>query len=119
MTKNVFSTFLGFNHCWDSTHYNEHTRHKVFTLSTTNKIHLKCECSNGLFISGIQQPMLYSFVSDKLPRNEIFCELETTHYKKINISALNTITFYLEDDNNEEINFNGEKLTFTLQMIKI
>ena len=27
--------------------------------------------------------------------------------------------FYLENDNNEEINFNGETLTFTLQMIKI
>ena len=28
-------------------------------------------------------------------------------------------TFYLEDDNNKEVNFNGETLTFTLQMIKI
>ena len=41
------------------------------------------------------------------------------HYKKINKSVLNTITFYLEDDNNEEVNFNQETLTFTLQMIKI
>ena len=38
---------------------------------------------------------------------------------KITKSVLNTITFYLEDDNNDEINFNGEMLTFTLQMIKI
>ena len=27
--------------------------------------------------------------------------------------------FYLEDDNNEEVDFNQETLTFTLQMIKI
>ena len=39
--------------------------------------------------------------------------------KKINKSILNAFTFYLEDDNNEEVNFNGETLTFTLQMIKI
>ena len=39
--------------------------------------------------------------------------------KKINKSVLNSITFYLEDDNNEEVNFNQETLTFTLQMIKI
>ena len=32
---------------------------------------------------------------------------------------MNTITFCLEDDNNAEINFNGETLTFTLQMFKI
>ena len=39
--------------------------------------------------------------------------------KKINKSVLNTITFYLEDDKNEEVNFNGETLTFTLQLVKI
>ena len=37
----------------------------------------------------------------------------------MNKSVLNRITFYLEDDNNEEVNFNEETLTFTLQMIKI
>ena len=31
---------------------------------------------------------------------------------------MNTVTFYLEDDNNEEVNFNGKTLTFTLQLIK-
>ena len=49
----------------------------------------------------------------------MFSEPETIHYKKINKSVLNTITFYLEDDNNKEVNYNGETLTFTLQMIKI
>ena len=29
------------------------------------------------------------------------------------------MTFYLEDDNNEVVDFNGETLSFTLQMIKI
>ena len=29
------------------------------------------------------------------------------------------MTFYLEDDKNEEVDFNGETVTFTLQMIKI
>ena len=36
-----------------------------------------------------------------------------------NKSVVNTITFYLKDDNDEEVNFNGKTLTFTLQMIKI
>ena len=50
---------------------------------------------------------------------KIFSEPETTHYKKINKSVSNTITFYLEVDDNEEVDFNGETMTFTLQMIKI
>ena len=37
----------------------------------------------------------------------------------MNKSVPNAITFYLEDDNNEEVDFNGETLTFKLQMNKI
>ena len=32
---------------------------------------------------------------------------------------MKTITFYLEDDNNEKVDFNQETMTFTLGMIKI
>ena len=49
---------------------------------------------------------------------KVFCEPESIHYKKLNKSVLNTITFYLENDDHEEVNFIGETLTFTLQMIK-
>ena len=39
--------------------------------------------------------------------------------KKLNKFVLNTITFYLEDNIKEEKNFNVERLTFTLQRIKV
>ena len=88
-------------------------------LNTTNKIHLKCDCINGAIEDGIRQPILFTFVLGKPSGYKVFCEPETIHYKKINKSVLNTIIFYLEDENNEEVDFNGETLTFTLQMIKI
>ena len=72
-----------------------------------------------MVVNGLRQPKLYSFVLDKPSGYKVFCEPETIHYKKINKSVLNIMTFYLEDDNNEEVNFNGETFTFTLQMIKI
>ena len=37
----------------------------------------------------------------------------------MNKSVLNTITFHLEANNNKEVDFNGETMTFTLQLIKI
>ena len=88
-------------------------------LNTKNKIHLKCDCIDGSIQDGVRQPILFSFGLDKPSGYKIFCEPETIHYKKINKSVLNTITFYLDDNNNEVVNFNGETLTFTLQMIKI
>ena len=117
--KSFFSTVLGFTPGWDYKHYNKYISQKIVNLSNTNKIHLKCDAINGSVVNGLRQPILYSFVLDKLPGYKVFSEPETIHYKKINKSVLNTITFYLEDDNNDEVDFNGETLTFTLQMIKI
>ena len=80
---------------------------------------MKCDVIDDSVVDGVRQPILYSFVFDKPSGYKVFCEPETIHYKKINKSILNTISFYLEDDNNEEVDFSGETLTFTLQMIKI
>ena len=117
--KSFFSLILGFTPGWDYKHYNKYISQKIVNLSNTNKIHLKCDCIDGTIQDGIRQPVLFSFVLDKPAGYKVFCEPESIHYKKLNKSVLDTITFYLEDDNNEEVNFNEETLTFTLQMIKI
>ena len=117
--KSFFSTVLGFNSGWDYKFYNKYTSQKIVNLGSTNKIHLKCDCIDGSVVNGVRQPILYSFVLDKLPGYKVFSEPETIHYGKKNKSVLNTVTFYLEDNDHKEVDFNGETLTFTLQMIKI
>ena len=117
--KSFFSTILGFTPGWDYKHYNQYLSQKILNLSNTNKIDLKCDVIDGSVVNGVRQPILYSFVLDKPSGYKVFSEPEIIHYKKINKSVLNTITFYLEDDNKKEVDFNGETLTFTLQMIKI
>ena len=114
-----FHTLLGFTPYWDYKHSNVYTSDKISNLNSVNKIHLKCDIIDGSVINGVRQPILYSFVLDKKPGYKLFSEPETIHYKKINKSVLNTITFYLEDNNNKVVDFNQETLTFTLQMIKI
>ena len=117
--KSFFSTILGFTPGWDYKHYDKYISQNIVNLSSTDKSNLKLDCIDGNIQDGVRQPILFSFVLDKPSGYKVFCEPETIHYKKINKSVLNTITFYLEDDNNEEVNFNAETLTFTLQMIKI
>ena len=117
--KSFFSSILGFTAGWDYKHYNKYISQKVVNLGSTNKIHLKCEGIDGTIQDGIRQPILFSFVLDKPAGYRVFCEPGSIHYKKLNKSVLDTITFYLEDDNNKVVDFNGETLTFTLQMIKI
>ena len=117
--KSFFSTLLGFNHARDYKHYNEYISQKNVNLSTTNKIHLKCVRIKGYFLDGCRQPILYSFVLNKPSGFKIFFEPETNYFMKIKNSLLNTMTFCLEVDNNKEVDFNGETLTFTLQLTKI
>ena len=117
--KSFFHALLGHDPYFDYKVSGAYTSDKILNLNTTNEIHLKCDCIDGSIQNGVRQPILYSFVLDKPSGYKIFSEPETIHYKKINKSVLNTITFYLEDDKNEEVDFNQETLTFTLQMIKI
>ena len=126
--KSFFHTLLGFEPFWDYKPTNSnhvaipgvYTSDKIILNSNTiDKIHLKCDCIDGSIQNGLRQPILFSFVLYKPSGYKGFCEPKTIHYKKINKSVLNAISFYLEDDNNKEVNFNGETLTFTFQMIKI
>ena len=117
--KPFFSTILGLPPYWDYKSYNEFFGEKLENLSTIDKIHLKCDVFNGSVLNGVRQPILLSFVLDKLSGYKKFCESATIHYKKMNKSVLNTITFYLEGDTNKEVNFNKETLSFTLQRTKI
>ena len=126
--QSFFHTLLGFSPYWDYKPTNSShvlisgvypSDKIILNLNTIDKIHLKCDCIDGSIQNGERQPILYSFVLDKPSGYKVFCESESIHYKKINKSVLNTITFYLEDANNKEVNFNQETLTFTLQMIKI
>ena len=80
--KSFYSTILGFTPGWDYKHYNKYTSQKVVNLGSTNKIHLKCDCIDGSVLNVIRQPILFSFVLDKLPGYKVFCEPETIHYKK-------------------------------------
>ena len=100
--QSFFHTLLGFSPYWDYKPSNSNhvlipgvypSDKIILNLNTTNKIHLKCDCIDGSIQDGIRQPILFSFVLDKLSGYKIFCELETIHYKKINKSVLNTITF--------------------------
>ena len=80
---------------------------------------MNCDLIHGSIQNGLRQPILYTFVLDKPSGYKVFSEPEAIHYRNMNKSVLNTKTFYIEDDSDDKVNFIGETLTFTLQMIKI
>ena len=111
------NTVLGFTH----TVYppGTHTSEKPVMITTTDKVHPKCDCVDGSIVNGIREQILFSFNLSAPPGYKIIKEPTTVLYKSINKTRLDTIQFFLEDSNHDSVDFNGETLTFTIQIIKI
>ena len=96
-----------------------HTSEKPVMITTTDKVHLKCDCVDGPIVNGIWEQVLFSFNLSAPPGYKIIKEPSTVLYKKINKTRMDTIQFFLEDSNHSPVYFNGETLAFTIQTIKI
>ena len=92
---------------------------KPINITGIHKVHLKCDCINGSIMNGTREPILYSFALDQPPGHERHKEPRIKLFKKINKRVLSHITFYLEDDDYKPVDFNGETISFTCQLIKI
>ena len=96
-----------------------HTPEKPVMISIIDKVHLKCDCVDGSIVNGIREQLLFSFNLSAPPGYKIIKEPTTVLYKEINKTQLDTFHFFLEDSNHNPVDFNGENLTFTIQIIKI
>ena len=91
---------------------------KPINITGIDKIHLKCDCIQGSIVNGIREPILYSFALSSPPAYKIYKEPRIKLFKKTNKSVLSHITFYFEDDDHKAVDFNGETISFTCQLIK-
>ena len=74
-------------------------------MTGIDKIHLKCNCINGIIVNACREPILFSVRRDKPPGDKIYKKQRVKLPKKINKSVLSHIMFYLEDDDHKQIDF--------------
>ena len=88
--KNFLITLLEFELFWDSKHTNAihveapgtNNSDKILYSSTMDKIHLERNGFDGSVVSGVREPILFSFFHKSGYKK--LCEPLTIHYKKIN-----------------------------------
>ena len=80
--KSFFISNLAFNPFWDYKLYNRSSIRRIVNFSTRNEIHLKCDVIDGSIVDGLTRPIFFRFVLEKPSSYKVFCEPETTHYKK-------------------------------------
>ena len=59
-----------------------HTSEKPVMITTTDKVHLKCDCVDGSIVNGIREQTLFSFNLGAPPGYKIIKEPTTVLYKK-------------------------------------
>ena len=96
-----------------------HKSEKPIRISGIDKVHLKCDCIQGSIVNGIREPVLYSFALSSPPGQKIYKKLRVKHFRKTNKSIVSHIKFYFEDDDHKSVDFNGETISFTCQLIKV
>ena len=127
--KSLFYTILGFTQSHQGPlndidgHYQLiaglYKSDKPINITGIDKIHLKCDCIQGSIVNGIRESILYSFALSSPPGHKIYKEPRVKLFKKVNKSVLSHITFYFEDDDYKPVDFHGEAISFTCQLIKI
>ncbi len=94
------------------------TSDKVVDIMPIDKIHLNCDKVEGSILNGKPSSILYSFHIDESPGYKIIKNPETILYKNITTDKIEALYFYLLDDDGNEVDFNNETITFTLQIIR-
>ena len=125
--KSFFYTFLGFT---QSRSYplddidgfyqliaGSYKGDKPINITGIDKVHLKCDCIQGSIVNSVRESILYSFALSSPPGHKIYKEPRVKLFKKINKSVLSRITFYFEDDDHKPVDFDGETISFTCQLI--
>ena len=88
-------------------------------ITGIDKIHLKCDRIQSSIVSGIRESVLYSFALSSPSGHKIYKEPRIKLFKKIKELVLSHINFYFEVDDYKPVEFNGETISFTCQLIKI
>ena len=94
---------LGFTH--KDYQAGTHISEKPVMITTTDKVHLNCDCVDGSIVNGIRELILFSFNLGSPPGYKITKEPTTVLYEKINKTQLDTIQFFLEDSNHNPVDF--------------
>ena len=92
---------------------------KLVAINPIDKVHPKCDCINESFVNGIRDHFLCSFNLDNPQIINYLPPQRQNYIKKITTDRLGLIRLYIVNSDTMPVDFSGETLTFTIQLIKI
>ena len=90
---------------------------RPINIKGIDEIHLKCDCTGGSIVNAVREPILFSFALSSPLGHKMKKVPKVKLLNKVNKSLLSHITFYLEYDDLNPVDFNNEFNSFTCQLI--
>ena len=94
----------------------EHKSENTIQISPFETVNLHCNCIEGYLQNGKPTDILYTFRLNVPVGYKINETPQHVMYKKVLDERIDYMDFCVKDENGNEIDFNGEKLCFTLEL---
>jgi hypothetical protein len=92
---------------------------EIINILSVNSVFVNCDLINNSYSNGVIAPIIYSFFPNVSPGFKIVRNVEHPIYLRINKSQINSVTTWLTDQDNKELNFRGETITIRFHMRRI
>ena len=94
----------------------EHKSERTIQINPFETVNLHCNCIEGYLQNGRPTDILYTFRLNVPVGYKINETPQHVMYKKVIDDRIDYMDFSVKDENDIEIDFNGEKLCFTLEL---
>ena len=111
------SSFLGFHSNLYTAGF--HKSENMVNILTINSIRVNIDIISGSYVNGSTQPIIYSFCADVSPGYKIIENPHNLLYLPITADTIHSITIWLTDQNENELNLRGENLSMRFHLREI
>jgi hypothetical protein len=101
------------------TPYTYHLSEKPVTITNISSIYVNCDLVDNSYVNGLPKPVIYSFFPKVAPNNKIVEVPPLPVFLPINKPYIDSISFWLTDQDGNKINFRGEFITICFYLKKI
>ena len=121
MYPNSINSLLGFPSrvFGEAARITYHLSEKPVSISTTSSIYVNCDLVDNSYVNGVPKPIIYSFFPRVAPNNKIIEVPPLPVFLPLNKPYIDSISFWLSDQDGNKINFRGEIVTMCFYVKKI
>ena len=96
--------------------FGRHESEHLVDIMSVNSILVNCDIIGASRINGIEAPVIYNFFPNVSPGEKIIEEPKNLIYVPVTLSIISRMTCWLTDQDKNDLDLRGEKLTISFHL---